>query len=35
MGPYAGIDYNSLYLIVNSVVTYPPLKNSLQFTVIK
>jgi hypothetical protein len=21
MGPYAGVDYNSLYLIVNSVVT--------------
>ncbi len=24
MGPYAGVDYNSLYLIVNSVVSYPP-----------
>jgi hypothetical protein len=24
MGPYAGVDYNSPYLIVNSVVSYPP-----------
>jgi hypothetical protein len=24
MGPYAGVDYNSLYLIVNSVVSYAP-----------
>jgi hypothetical protein len=23
MGPYAGVDYNSSYLIVNSVVSYP------------
>ncbi len=23
MGPYAGVDYNSLYLLVNSVVSYP------------
>jgi len=22
MGPYAGVDYDSLYLIVNSVVSY-------------
>jgi hypothetical protein len=27
MGPYAGVDYNSPYLIVNSVVSYlPPLQ---------
>jgi hypothetical protein len=24
MGPYAGVDYNSPYLIVNSAVSYPP-----------
>jgi hypothetical protein len=24
MGHYAGVDYNSLYLIVNSIVSYPP-----------
>jgi hypothetical protein len=24
MGPYAGVDFNSPYLIVNSVVSYPP-----------
>jgi hypothetical protein len=24
MGPYAGVDYKSPYLIVNSVVSYPP-----------
>jgi hypothetical protein len=24
MGPYAGVDYNSSYLMVNSVVGYPP-----------
>jgi hypothetical protein len=24
LGPYAGVDYNSLDLIVNSVVSYPP-----------
>jgi hypothetical protein len=24
MGPYAGVDYNSPYLIVNSIVSYPP-----------
>jgi hypothetical protein len=24
MGPYAGVDYNSSYLKVNSVVSYPP-----------
>ncbi len=24
MGTYAGVDYNSPYLIVNSVVSYPP-----------
>jgi hypothetical protein len=28
MGPYAKVDYNSLYLkIVNSVVSYPPLQS--------
>jgi hypothetical protein len=25
MGPYVGVDYNSLYLIVNSLVSYPSL----------
>jgi hypothetical protein len=25
MGPYAGVDYNSPYLIVKSVVSYPVL----------
>ncbi len=25
MEPYVGVDYNSPYLIVNSVVIYPPL----------
>ncbi len=24
MGPYAGVDFNSPFLIVNSVVSYPP-----------
>jgi hypothetical protein len=24
MGPYAGVDYNSPYLIVNSLVSYSP-----------
>jgi hypothetical protein len=24
MGPIAGVDYNSRYLIINSVVRYPP-----------
>jgi hypothetical protein len=24
MGPYAGVDYNSPYLIVNYAVSYPP-----------
>jgi hypothetical protein len=24
MGAYEGVDYNSAYLIVNSVVSYPP-----------
>jgi hypothetical protein len=24
MGPYAGVDYNSPYLIVKFVVSYPP-----------
>jgi hypothetical protein len=24
MGPYAGVDYNSPYIIVNSLVSYPP-----------
>ncbi len=24
MGPHAGVDYESLYLVVNSVVSYPP-----------
>ncbi len=24
MGPYAGVDYNSPYQIVNSAVSYPP-----------
>jgi hypothetical protein len=24
MGPYAVVDYNSPYLIVNSLVSYPP-----------
>ena len=23
-GPYAGVDYNLPYLIVNSIVSYPP-----------
>ncbi len=24
MGPFAGVNYNSPYFIVNSVVSYPP-----------